>query len=215
VAASLAVHAALLIALLPGGKPGLQSAVPSSLTVDLVERSLAPEPTVEAPAPVPPVLAAMRSPSPIAVPVPEARPTPAAPPKARAAQPGAGAIEVTAQPVTDRSRLGGYLTRRMNVFPAEIDRPVRLSGKIVVRYPQTALANGREDFVVAYILVDITGEVADVEIIQGSEEFADEVVAAVRRARFLPAENNLQPIRYPIALEFDFRADGTATAQAK
>jgi TonB family protein len=124
-------------------------------------------------------------------------------------------MEVVAELLADRTRLGEYYDRQTAEFPAEVDRLPRIDGKIVVRYPQTALANGREDSVVAYILVDITGEVADVEIIQGSEEFADEVVAAVRRARFLPAENNLQPIRYPIALEFDFRADGTATAQAK
>ena len=47
-----------------------------------------------------------------------------------------------------------------------------------------------------------------------TEEFASEVLAAIRAARFLPAQDNLKPIRYPIALEFRFRTGAGATAGA-
>ena len=66
-----------------------------------------------------------------------------------------------------------------------------------------------------WVIVDASGNVDEIHVAEGSEEFATEVVAAVRAAHFLPAEDNLKPIRFPIALQFDFRARGNSTAQVK
>ena len=59
IAASIVVHAAILIATLPGGKPGIPKAAPPELRATLIPSESAPEPGPEIPVPVPPVLAAM------------------------------------------------------------------------------------------------------------------------------------------------------------
>jgi TonB family protein len=215
IAASVFVHAAVLIATLPGGKPGIPRAGPPELRATLVPAEPAPEPGPEVPVPVPPVLAAIPERSTFAVPSPERAVRPTAPPASQASRAGWGKVEVAAEPLVDRTRLGGYFTRQMNEFPVEVDRPVRLDDKIVVPYPAHALAQGREEIVAVWIVVDESGNVEQVYVTQGSEEVAHEVVAVVRAAHFLPAEDNLKPIRYPIALQFDFRARGAATAKGK
>lgn len=215
VVASIAVHAAFLIATLPGGKPGIPQSTSLELQATLVAVP-ATEQGPEQPIPVPPVLAALPDRSPITVPAPE-RAMPATPRQSSAAaRPGVGKIEVAAELLSDRTRLGGYAARQMNMFPAEVDRPARLDQKIVARYPQAALAQGREDEVVVWVIVEESGTVDEVYVTQGTEEFATEVIAAVRASRFVPAEDNLKSIRYPIALQFDFRAGGgNAVARAK
>lgn len=215
VAASIVVHAAVLIATLPGGRPGIPRSTSIELQATLVEAP-AREQGPEQPAPVPPVLAALPDRSPVTVPAPESA-SPTMPRSSSAApRPGLGKVEVTAELLIDRTRLGGYAARQMNMFPAEVDRPARLDQKIVARYPQSALAQGREDEVVVWAIVEESGTVDEVYVAQGSEEFAAEAIAAVRAARFIPAEDNLKPTRYPIALQFDFRAGGgNAVARAK
>lgn len=173
-----------------------------------------PEPQPDLPAPVPPVLAAIPEQPRLTVPMPQRAPH-AAPPPSAASRVGFGAIEVVAEPLANRARLGEYLARQMTEFPVEIDRPVRIDQKIAVTYPGAALAQGREDGVAVWVIVDAEGNVEEIFVAEGTEEFAIGVVAAVRAAHFHPAENNLKPIRYPIALQFDFRAGGNATAQAK
>jgi TonB family protein len=215
IATSIVVHAAILIATLPGGNPGIPRAAPPELRATLVPAEPAPETGPETPIPVAPVLAALPERSTFAVASPERAVRATTPPAAQASRAGWGKVEIAAEPLADRTRLGGYFTRQMNEFPVEVDRPVRLDDRIVVPYPANALAQGREEIVAVWIVVDESGNVEEVYVAQGSEEFAHEVVVAVRAARFLPAEDNLKPIRYPIALQFDFRAGNTATAKAK
>lgn len=146
--------------------------------------------------------------SPIAVPTPatpKVAPTPAKPVPAKPSRRGIASLDIVAEPLIDKVRLGDYLTRQTSEFRAEIDRPVRLDDPIVAHYPVTALRQGREDSVAVWIVVDHTGQAEEVNIIDGAPEFADEVVAAVNAAKFLPAEHKLRPIRYPIALEFRFK----------
>jgi TonB family protein len=87
--------------------------------------------------------------------------------------------------------------------------------KIEVRYPESALAHGREDAVTVWAIVDASGKVQDVYVAEGTDEFTEEVIAVVRATHCLPAENNMKPIRYPIALQFDFRIPGLASARDK
>ncbi|HVO87211.1 MAG TPA: energy transducer TonB, partial [Casimicrobiaceae bacterium] len=57
--------------------------------------------------------------------------------------------------------------------------------------------------------------IEEIQIAQGSGEFADAAIAAIRQARYHPAANKGAGIRYPIALEFQFSlhsAERTASA---
>jgi TonB family protein len=172
-----------------------------------------PSPAPEQPRPVPPVLA-LSDRSPIAVPAPNRAPPAAPRPSSRRIARGFGNIEVAAEPLVDRTRLGDYFTRQMNEFPsrstAGAHRPEDRGA-----VPDAALAEGRTTRVAVWAIVSVDGTVDEIYVADGSEEFASEVVAAVRAAHFLPAERKLKPIRYPIALQFDFRAGSMATARAK
>lgn len=165
--------------------------------------------------------------SPVIAPLPEPAPAssePAAQPPARAAKvrgsatPTGIALEVPQVPariLNDRNRLGDNFARMGVEFPIEIDHPVRMREPILARYPPVALAQGREDSVGVWVLVNAEGIAEEVQVLDGSPEFADAVIAAVNAAKFIPAENRLHKIRFPLALEFQFRADtGTAVATA-
>ncbi|MEO8508002.1 MAG: TonB family protein [Betaproteobacteria bacterium] len=122
-------------------------------------------------------------------------------------------LRVAAQPLRDRSRVGDLWNRQIDEFPIEIDFPVRPDSKIEARYPPGALAEGREESVVAWIIVDATGAVEEISIPEGSPEFAEAVRVALKDARFIPARNDMKSIRFPIALEFLFAlSSGTGTA---
>lgn len=140
-------------------------------------------------------------------------PMPAAAPRGPSSD-GSGVGQSVGVLLSDRNRLGDLHGRSQSEFPIEIDKPVRLDGRIVARYPAAALAAGREDSVVAWVVVNEQGRASEIEIPEGTEEFADQVRAALRAARFLPAEDKLQPIRFPIALQFDFRS-GAIAGKAK
>ena len=127
---------------------------------------------------------------------------------------GAGDVRIDGALLVDRNRMGEVWTRQMTEFPIEVDYPARLDEKILARYPPAALAAGREDSVAVWIVVDANGAADEVVVLDGSEEFANAVVAAVKQARFLPAQNNLLPIRFPISLEFRFVIGPQAVAGA-
>lgn len=148
--------------------------------------------------------------------LPEIPATPAqASPAPKAASAGtSGSGTATAVILRDRGRLGPLYDRGLNEFPVEIDRGPRIEGTIVARYPPAALAAGREDSVVAWVVVNAQGEASEIEFPEGTEEFIEEVRSALRAARFQPAQDRLQPIRFPLALQFDFHL-GSASAQAK
>ena len=127
---------------------------------------------------------------------------------------GTADVRIDGALLVDRGRLGELYSRQLGEFPVEVDFPARLNEKIRARYPAAALAEGREDSVAVWIVVDTQGAPEEIVVADGSEEFADAVVAAVRNARFLPAQNNLVPIRFPLALEFHFTIGRRAVAGA-
>ena len=142
---------------------------------------------------------------PTAPPAPVTAPNVPAPPAA--ADGGMqGTLLVEAQPLQDRDRLGELLTRQLNEFPVELEFPVRLREKIIARYPPAALAAGRAGSVAVWVVVDAQGRADEILVTDGAEEFANEVIAAIRNAHFLPAQNNMLPISFPISLEFQFSA---------
>lgn len=146
-----------------------------------------------------------------------ATPSPIAPPEPAPGSGNLGIGKATGVVLRDRSRLGELYDRTLREFPVEIGKRPRMTAAIVARYPPAALAAGREDSVIAWVVVNEQGEASEIEFPEGTDEFAEEVRAALRTARFKPAEDRLRPIRFPLALQFDFRLSGGdgAAAQAK
>jgi TonB family protein len=142
---------------------------------------------------------------------------PAIPPPQSPSQPalgvgGSATVRVAGELLANSERLGELLSRQQSEFPREVDSPALLVDKVRASYPPAALAEGREDSVVVWIVVDAKGAIEEILVAEGTEEFSAAVIAAVRQARFVPAQGNLAPIRFPLALEFRFAIDGKAVA---
>jgi len=116
-------------------------------------------------------------------------------------------VRVPGSPLEDRARLGEFYARTLAEFPTEIDMPARVSTPVYAQYPVDALAARIEGSVAVWAIIDETGAATEIDVADGPPELAQAAVAAVREARFLPARNNMKPIRFPIALEFRFDAD--------
>ena len=235
IAASLALHVALL-AITMGARGTSGSArdavlpLRAVITVPDITASLEALP-LAAPLTLPPLrreaLASLMVPEIAAAPAQVSRvlpetpatpiPAPASPPSRSASAGATGVGKATAVPLRDRARLGPLYDRGITEFPVEISRAPRLDGAVVARYPPAALTAGREDSVVAWVVVNEQGQASEIEFPEGTDEFIEEVRAALRAARFKPAEDGLRPIRFPLALQFDFRLSGGdgATVQAK
>jgi TonB family protein len=210
--ASTFVHTALVAMppALPGRAPDARSEQGTTLQATLL-------PAVTPQAEVPP--AAADTPSPITIaaqgaaaslPAPSSVPQP---PAAARSTPGVGLpdVEIVAKTLVDLDRLGDLLSRRMAEAPVEVDFPARPKAPIRVRYPEAALAAGREGSVAVWVMVSPEGAPDEVTIVDGPPEFADAIVAAINDARFVPAQNNLVPMRYALAFEFDFAIGAPAT----
>jgi len=219
IAASVVIHVSLVaLTLGSGARTGDTPRDPAPL------RAVITTPDVTAsletlPAPVPVALASRHREPLATLTLPEiaATPSPIAPPEPAPGNGNLGIGKATAVVLRDRSRLGELYDRTLREFPVEIGKRPRMTAAIVARYPPAALAAGREDSVIAWVVVNEQGEASEIEFPEGSDEFAEEVRTALRAARFKPAEDRLRPIRFPLALQFDFRlseGDGTA-AQAK
>ena len=109
--------------------------------------------------------------------------------------------------LTAYARLGDYQNRWLSEFPVEIALPVRVYGEIKVPYPRAALEQRIEGDVVVWAIVNADGSVEDVQLVEGDDVFREAIVAALRDARYYPAANRGENIRYPIALEFNFVLD--------
>ena len=236
-AASLAVHAVMLLALVSWVAVGDRVQLPGRDALAVL--------LVGAPAPVPPE--APPGDHAIAVPAQEAPllPGPSVPADARSAEPAPPANEVPAAaapaPATPASTrvvslgtvdvqlLADYPVtslhpvheaRAASEFPVEVPRGVRLSAKPDIKYPEDALAAGRRGSVLAFVIVDASGGVEEVSIVEGAPEFAQTVQDALLATRFLPASDGDRPIRFYTMLRFDFLpnspgADPAADARGK
>jgi TonB family protein len=216
-AASTAAHLALLVVLVASVSltPATIRNAATTLSIVLVP----PQPTTNAPAVEAHqavVVAEKPAPAPAAtIPRPPLAPAPALPSAAPARNILAPAVtgaraqaRVEYAATTVLGRLGEAMqTRSLLEFPPEIDRPVRPFGAIDVEYPPAALEDRREATVVAWIVVDATGRVDEIAIIEGGPEFGEPVQNALLMAKFLPARNEGKPIRHFTMLEFRFRID--------
>ncbi len=216
IAASVALHGGLLVARFGGMDSG-----PPVAAAPILQATLQPAPPTTEDLPTVAVVAVAETSA--TLPPPAAGETPPAPPPGRPAKvlgtstpPGDGitVTRISAQPLVDRNRLGDLYARQLVEFPIEVDRPARMVEPIVARYPKTALAQGQEDSVGVWVVVSVDGTAEEVQVVDGSPEFAAEVVTAINAAKFEPAENRHYRIRFPIALEFQFRANATGAAVA-
>lgn len=160
----------------------------------------------------PPVLVASK-PVPAMAPVMLPRPTPSAetvqamaPATAPVADAGIPApLEVEGIPLAALPRLGDDLLARWHEeFPGEVAMPVRLAGALRVPYPEAALSQRIAGDVVVWFVVHPSGEVDDIQFVEGDPVFYEAVTSALRSATYMPAANGGENIAYPFALEFDF-----------
>ena len=127
-----------------------------------------------------------------------------------------GELRIAAHEVSAYARLGDLLERQMNEFPREVQAPVRFHG-IEARYPPDARAQGIEGTVLAWVVVDATAHVEEVQIVEGDEIFRAAVTQALEQGSFMPAADGGAGLRFPITLEFRFALDtpGTRTDAAR
>lgn len=97
-------------------------------------------------------------------------------------------------------------------IPAEVERAKVISapkaiGRIEPVYPRSARRRGREGIVTIEAAVEETGQVGDVAVVatSGHDDLDSAAIKAVRKAKFLPANDNGQSVAAKLRLTFNFR----------
>lgn len=97
-------------------------------------------------------------------------------------------------------------------IPAEVERAKVISapkaiGRIEPVYPRSARRRGREGIVTIEAAVEETGQVADVAVVatSGHDDIDSAAIKAVRKAKFVPANDNGQSVAAKLRLTFNFR----------
>jgi len=214
-AASLLVHLALLALLvLAGWGSGVGKALWSSVSDGPLEVVLA---TTRPPADKANAAAAVEVARVGTVPVPKTRES-AVPPQERieSASPGRGRVpRVIVDDSVPRARFSEALEGgALSGFPAEVDSPVRLPGKLAVPYPRTALDARREGTVLAWAIVDRQGVVEEMDIVSGQGDFNEVVKETLARTRLIPARDGGATMRFYVMLKFDFRLEDRGEPRA-
>ena len=151
-----------------------------------------------APLPVPRRPAVTSAPSPgAAVPYePGIEPTPSdAPP------PG----DVAVGPVNDSERIGHVQALRLaSRFPKRVYKRPQLLDTLIVPYPPRAAFAHRDARITALMQIDSSGRITDTALYPDDPLFTPAVLAALRGARFAPAEIEAKPVPYWAMMEFVF-----------
>lgn len=97
-------------------------------------------------------------------------------------------------------------------IPAEVERAKVISapkaiGRIEPVYPRSARRRGREGIVTIEAAVEETGQVGDVAVVatSGHDDLDSAAIKAVRKAKFVPANDNGQSVAAKLRLTFNFR----------
>lgn len=97
-------------------------------------------------------------------------------------------------------------------IPTEVERAKVISapkaiGRIEPVYPRSARRRGREGIVTIEAAVEETGQVADVAVVatSGHDDLDSAAIKAVRKAKFVPANDNGQSVAAKLRLTFNFR----------
>jgi len=131
-------------------------------------------------------------------------------------RPGRGRVpRVIVDDSVPRARFGDALeSDALSGFPAEIETPARLPGKLVVPYPRSAIEARREGTVLAWAIVNPQGVVEETNIVSGPGDFNEVVKATLAGTRLVPARDGGTTVRFYILLKFDFRLDDRDEATA-
>ena len=117
--------------------------------------------------------------------------------------------------IADPERLGHVQALRLaQRFPRTAARPPELSGPLMVPYPSPAARAHVEAHIGALILLDSTGQVADVTLFPDEPMFRPAILEALNGARFAPAVIDAKPTPYWIILEFVFNMRPPAKPRA-
>jgi TonB family protein len=225
VAASVATHALLLVAVFALLRPALvppKLGDPIAINVEIA--AAAPIDTLtlmqaESPLTLMPLLPALPQP----LPLPRLRepikvegeapgaPTPAAPPIDTTPIDVIGSVVVG--PVVDLARLPPSDAARIRQsFAATVHREPQLAGSLAVAYPTAALRLRSEGRVLVLVTLDAEGRIADAKAFPEQSAFGPPVLAALKGARFRPALLDDKPVPYWAMLEFVFTIAGEAPA---
>lgn len=97
-------------------------------------------------------------------------------------------------------------------IPAEVERAKVISepkaiGRIEPVYPRSARRRGREGIVTIEAAVEETGQVADVAVVatSGHDDLDSAAIKAVRKAKFVPANDKGRSVAAKLRLTFNFR----------
>jgi protein TonB len=97
-------------------------------------------------------------------------------------------------------------------IPAKVERAKVISepkaiGRIEPVYPRSARRRGREGIVTIEAAVEETGQVGDVAVVatSGHDDLDSAAIKAVRKAKFVPANDNGQSVAAKLRLTFNFR----------
>ena len=220
-AASLAVHAVMLLALVSWVAVGDRSQMPGPVALAvLLAGPASPPPAATPPADYAIAVTAQETPL-VAGPSAPADARSAPPPLPASEAPAATAPTATAPPAARVVSLGTVDTRLLtedlvtslhpvhasrvvNEFPVEVPQGVRLDATPDVKYPEEALAAGRRGSVLAFVIVDASGGVEEISVVEGAPEFVQPVQDALLTTRFLPATDGDRPIRFYTMVRFDF-----------
>jgi hypothetical protein len=113
--------------------------------------------------------------------------------------------------ITASERLGHAQALRLaQRFPRSADKPPRLSGPLIVPYPPRAAGAHAEARIAALLLLDSTGRIVDTTLFPDEPLFGPTILAALKDARFSPAETDAKPMPYWVIVEFVFRLRPTA-----
>jgi hypothetical protein len=113
--------------------------------------------------------------------------------------------------IADSERLGHAQALRLaQRFPRTAAKPPRLSGPLFVPYPPRAAGARAEARIAALVLLDSTGRIVDTTLFPDEPLFGPTILAALKDARFSPAEADATPMPYWVILEFVFRLRPTA-----
>jgi hypothetical protein len=117
----------------------------------------------------------------------------------------------------DGARLfGADLAKRMSArFPEPAARLPRIDGSLSAMYPVKAAREGRSQALSALVSIDAQGHITDIRVLPDDSVFAAAVMAALRNARFQPAQVLGKPIAYWAVLDFTFKIDGPTGPDGK
>ena len=88
-------------------------------------------------------------------------------------------------------------------------------GSLSALYPTKAARQGRSMKLSALLMIDASGNITEARVLPNDPSFAAAIIAALKGARFKPAERAGKAIPYWTVLEFRFKIDGPTGPDGK